>query len=156
MQKHFVVVVVLFAFLNYSTLVKSQWNWIFFLFADNIHARAQPAPSKQQNNFTWNNTEFKNCLQHAAWFSGQNKHSHWDTVSPKLGKKILIEGVKQSPIKISNLLPLSNYLTLTNALSAWITTLSRVTKQNCLKSHAHEYTAPILENLSARHRKRKE
>lgn len=45
---------VLFAFLNYSTLVKSQEKKSlgFFFFADNIHARVQPASLKQQNNFT--------------------------------------------------------------------------------------------------------
>lgn len=130
--------------------MKSQEKKSLPFFADNIRARVQPASLKQQNNFTWNSTEFENCLQHAAWFSGQNKHSHWDNVSPKLEKKILIEGVKQSPIKIGNLVPLSNYLTLTNALSAWITTLSKVPKWNCLKSHAHKYTAPILESSGAR------
>lgn len=47
-------------------------------------------------------------------------------------------------------MPLSNYLTLTNALSAWIMTLSRVTKQNGLKKCTYKYAAPILVTLEAK------
>lgn len=45
---------------------------------------------------------------------------------------------------------LSNYLTLTNALSGWIMTLSRVTKWNGLKKSTYKYATPILEGLEAK------